>query len=98
MDIWDSSLFSLTFGLTPAFTSGHTLLQTAVGSLLQHNAARAHAGFVRGLTSDNVLAEYLLCAFAQCESLGGWLAQADAARRFLEKSDERPGDTPGFWQ
>jgi hypothetical protein len=47
--------------------SGHTLRQIAVGPLLQHNAARAHAGFVRGLTSANVFAEYLLYAFAECE-------------------------------
>jgi hypothetical protein len=49
-------------------SSGHSLRQIPVGPLLQHNAARAHAGFVRGFTSDNVFAEYLLCAFAECES------------------------------
>jgi hypothetical protein len=49
-------------------SSGHTLRQIAVGPLLQHNAARARAGFVRGLTSDNVFAEYLLCPFAKCGS------------------------------
>jgi hypothetical protein len=41
-----------------------TLRQITVGPLLQHPAARAHTGFVRGLTSDNVCAEYLFCAFA----------------------------------
>ena len=54
--------------VTVSTSSGHTLRQIAVGPLLQHTAARAHAGFVRGLTSDNVFAEYLLCAFAECES------------------------------
>ena len=49
-------------------SSGHTLRQIAVGPLLQHNTARACAGFVRGLMSDGVFAEYLLCAFAECET------------------------------
>jgi hypothetical protein len=39
-----------------------------VGPILQHNAAPAHAGSVKGLASDNVFAEYLLCASAECES------------------------------
>ena len=47
----------------------------AVGPILQHNAARAHASFVRGLASDNVFAEYLLCAFARAKALGGSLVQ-----------------------
>jgi len=33
-----------------------------------HNAAPTHAGIVSGLASDNAFAEYLLCAFAECES------------------------------
>ena len=77
--------------------SGHRLRQIPVGPLLQHSAARADTGFVRGFTSDNVWAEYLFCPFAQCES--AWVdrwAQADAAPSSQERSDERPSDTPGF--
>jgi hypothetical protein len=83
----------------PASSSGHTLRQIAVGPLLQHTAARADIGFVRGFTSNTVWPEYLFCPFAQCESprvdRG---AHADAAPRSQERFDERPSDTPGFEQ
>src|ERR1700730_15378193 len=71
----------------------------AVRRILQHNTAHAHAGFVRDLTSDNVPAEYLFCAIAQCESarVNRW-RKSDATGRFLETSSERPRDTPGFGQ
>jgi hypothetical protein len=69
-----------------------------VGPILQHNTAPAHAGFVRGLASDNVFAEYLSCAPPSAKALGGSLLQADAVRSFLEGSDEQSSYTPGFGQ
>ena len=83
----------------PTSSSGHLLSQIAVRPLLQHSAARADTGFVRGFTSDDVSAEYLHCPLAQCENV--WVvrwAQADAAPGSQERSDERPSDTPGFEQ
>jgi hypothetical protein len=64
--------------------NGINIVGTAVRPILQHNAARAHAGVVRGLTSDNVFAEYPLCAFAQCER-----ARVDRRRKRMRHADYR---------
>jgi hypothetical protein len=63
---------------------------------------------VRGRTSDNVFAEYLLCPFAQCESLGwivgtggcgtqipGEILMNDRATRRVSGSDIPPGIARG---
>ena len=72
-----------------------------VGPVLQHDAAPAHAGFVRDLASDNVLAEYLSC-YKRIRHAVSWrnLMNDRATRRVsgseIPPSIARGGDTSSF--